>query len=551
MNNRNFILLFICFLPLLSFSQKPTWQWVSIDNNIDDSWGSSIVMDANSNIYATGSFRNTITLDTFTFTSNGNYDVIITKYNALGQLKWAKGMGGHGDDASNNSGGSVISVDATGNIYLSFPFSDTMVVDGQTFISKGGRDIALMKLDSNGNLIWGKSYGSVFNEYISKLLLKENNLYLCGMFSDAGTNSIQFDSITLITHGSWDIFLLKADTMGHIFWAKNEGNTLSDMCGGITVDLNNNIYITGSTGGNLKLDHDTLWDVNAVGMNFVIKYDSTGNELWAKGALSTTGYYGGYIDADTNGNIYISGYTINDQSINFGALTLSSQGYNKTYLVKYSSSGQLLFAKNISTYTFYDEAQCLRINPIENAIYLCGQYNYLATFGNDTLPSYGHDDILVLKMDENGNVIWTTHAGGNINDGANGLAVAPNGDVAITGYTASNNCQFGNHQVSATDAWDMFVAKLSQTTGISNEPDQVKAEVYPNPANETIYLKSKDAIGAIKVYDITGKMVKEMKYETPTTNISLDVRGLTDGMYFMEATAKGKVPLMEKMVISH
>jgi len=105
--------------------------------------------------------------------------------------------------------------------------------------------------------------------------------------------------------------------------------------------------------------------------------------------------------------------------------------------------------------------------------------------------------------------------------------------------------------VSAHDAWDMFVAKLSQTTGISNEPDQVKAEIYPNPANETIYLKSKDAVAAIKVYDITGKMVKEMKYETPITNTSLDVRGLTVGMYFMEATAKGKVPLMEKMVISH
>ena len=532
-----------------SLAQIPQWQWATIGNNIDMGYGTSTEIDLMGNIYVSGSYLNTITLDTFCFTSKGGFDVIVSKYNPSYQLLWAKSIGGIGDDAGTFTGGSVITVDAANNIYLSFPFADSIVVDSHTYYSKGGKDIAIIKFDSIGNLIWGKSYGSIYDDRPSKIILKNNRLYLCGEFSKGGTDSIKFDSLKLISKGNSDIFFFKSDTTGSIIWAKGVGNSLGDVPAGIAVDKSDNIYITGNTGGNLKLENDTLWNVNANGMNFIVKYDSTGYELWAKSAYSSGVHYSTDVCVDTNNNVYTTGFTTDDNTIKFGSIWLISQWVNKTYLAKYAPNGQLVFAKLISTYTYYDKAHSLKINPLDNTIYLCGGYNYLANYGSDTLHSYGHDDVLVLKLDENGNVLWATHAGGGSQDGAYALAVAPNGDIAVTGYTQSNPCKFGNQQVSSVGDYDIFIAKLSQTTGIANSPEKESLDIYPNPADEVIFIRSKEAIASIKVYDPMGRLVKERDNLLQTKEVSIVTKDLAEGIYYVQVTMVNGYQVTEKMIV--
>ena len=158
----------------------------------------------------------------------------------------------------------------------------------------------------------------------------------------------------------------------------------------------------------------------------------------------------------------------------------------------------------------------------------------------------------IAQIDSNGVLLWwQTYHENTIQDCyLSCVRPAPDGGFVACGTA------FGL-QTGSQDAWiiktdSLGCALVNCSVGV-DDVVRVDDEIdfYPNPANETIYLKSKDAVAAIKVYDITGKVVKELKYETPTINTSLDVRDLTDGMYFIEATAKGKVPLMEKMVISH
>ena len=72
------------------------------------------VGDNSGNVYMTGLFSSTsITLGNITLTNTGGIDVFILKYDASGNVLWAKSAGGVSDDNLNS-----VKVDASGNIYL-------------------------------------------------------------------------------------------------------------------------------------------------------------------------------------------------------------------------------------------------------------------------------------------------------------------------------------------------------------------------------------------------------------------------------------------------
>jgi len=84
-------------------------------------------------------------------------------------LIWAKQFGGTGDDYARG-----IDIDASGNIYVSGVFSNSIDFDGLILTAAGSSDIFLIKMDSNGNIIWGKKIHSItsiggVDSYISKI----------------------------------------------------------------------------------------------------------------------------------------------------------------------------------------------------------------------------------------------------------------------------------------------------------------------------------------------------------------------------------------------
>jgi hypothetical protein len=82
------------------------------------------------------------------------------------------------------------------------------------------------------------------------------------------------------------------------------------------------------------------------------------------------------------------------------------------------------------------------------------------TIGSKKLSSKGDADVLVVKLDPAGNVLWATTAGGIGMDRARGLAVADNGDLFVTGFF-TGAAQFGTKAVKAIGGIDIFVSKLS------------------------------------------------------------------------------------------
>jgi len=177
-------------------------------------YGYSIALDASSNVYTTGGFSTpSIDFDpgvgTFYLTSNGSYDIFISKLDSSGNFIWAKSIGGNGEDF-----GYSLKTDAYGNVYTVGDFTDTVDFDpgvGLYNLSNGGnRDFYILKLNSSGDFVFAIASGAFwYDECMSIILDDFGNIYYTGYFGmtfdfDPGTGTFNLTSA-----GGSDVFVCK------------------------------------------------------------------------------------------------------------------------------------------------------------------------------------------------------------------------------------------------------------------------------------------------------------------------------------------------------
>ncbi len=129
------------------------WAKALGSTNIDQS--NDIVVDAAGNSYVVGFFSGTIDLSgngTAVLSSAGQRDVFFAKYDAIGNLVFAKGIGGGGDDEGNG-----IALDNSGNIIIVGQFSNFVDFDPTLGIalknSAGSSDVFIAKYDVGGSFV--------------------------------------------------------------------------------------------------------------------------------------------------------------------------------------------------------------------------------------------------------------------------------------------------------------------------------------------------------------------------------------------------------------
>ena len=226
-------------------------------NNYDD-YGLSIAVDTSGNVYTTGSFYLTVDFDpeagTFNLTSVGGRDIFIQKLDASGNFLWAKAFGGNNDEYGNS-----MKVDASGNIFTTGSFWGTVDFDpgagALNLTSAGNRDIFIQKLDTSGDFIWAKAFGSNNDDrgfYIT--VDTSGNVYTTGQFEGTTDFDPGAGTLNLTSAGNRDIFIQKLDASGDFLWAKAFGSSNDDRGYCITVDASENVYTTGMFEGTADFD---------------------------------------------------------------------------------------------------------------------------------------------------------------------------------------------------------------------------------------------------------------------------------------------------------
>jgi len=231
------------------------WLWAVLGGGSSNDWGEGISIDSNGNLYVAGLFRATVTFGSTTLTSGGEYDVFVAKAGPSGNWLWAKKAGGTG-----SNGGYSISTDSAGNSFITGYFRSTATFGSTTLTSSGDTDIFVAKLDTIGNWLWADRMGGTGSDLGYGITVDATgNAWLTGTFQ--GTAS--FGPHTLTAIGSNDIFAAKLDTASNWLWADNMGGTESDVGYGITVDAVGNAWLTGSFQGTASFGPHTLTAIGA------------------------------------------------------------------------------------------------------------------------------------------------------------------------------------------------------------------------------------------------------------------------------------------------
>lgn len=515
----------------------------------------SVTADGNGNSYITGRFATTLILGNDTLKNTGSYwDYFIAKYDSSGRVRWAKSVQGLfgtiGYGISTDSKGYVF---VTGSYYSpTVNFGGHTLTNSGAFNTA---NIFVAKYDSLGNVIWVKTAGGYGDDIASGISTDTvGSLYITGYFSSGkltfgSTTFINTDSNTT------DVFIVKYDTAGNVLWAKSAGGVAGDQSNAVSCDgSGNNVCISGFFAStSITFGTHTLTNVSGNDI-FVAKYDASGNVPWAQRAGEQYVNWGLGTFAGQNGVVYATGGFESPQII-FGNDTLINSGvYFAGYLVKYDTLGNVLWAKGLNTvgnsfgYGGFED-------KFKNVYYTGTSAGPKMIFGNDTLTTIGSYDIFLTKYDSTGMVLWAKNTGGTAQEWSYAMAGNKQGDIFVTGYFNSTSVVFGKDTETDIGGGDnCYVAKINNsnvTTAIGYmQPSSNAIKIFPNPMNTQaiIYSDKNLSSATIAVYNINGQLVKNQDNLTGHI-ITINRDELPAGMYFFKITESGVELNSGKLII--
>ena len=303
--------------------------------------------------------------------------LVLVNEKAIAQQTWAHAYGGANSDYAQ-----AIQQTSDGGY----------IVAGNTISWNGTYDWLVLKLDSNGSIVWQKTYGrSTDDECRSVQQTSDGGYILAGYTNSLATST--------------DVWILKLNSNGDIAWQKTYGGSFSDSAN----------YIQQTSDGGYAIAAGTT-SYGAGGVDILIlKLDANGEMIWQK-------TYGGSGE-DTARSIQQTsdgGYIVSGSTSSFGA------GIYDVWILKLNSNGDVVWQK---TYGGSSSEFALSAQQISDGGYIIAAYTL----------SYGAGgvDILILKLDANGEVIWQKTYGGSGNDFLNSLQQTSDGGYIIAGYTKS------------------------------------------------------------------------------------------------------------------
>ena len=407
------IITFSVMVILQAKAQTPGFEWAVQMGGDSLVQPTSIAIDADGNQVIIGTFRGTADFDpdpdpdsTFSLTSNGWGDIFIQKLDVNGNLLWASSMG----DMNNDRGAEVVIGD-DGNIYATGYFWGTIDADpgdGVYELSQDRWTTMVLKINPDGDLIWGKQFGSgnVGHAYGWSIAIDNNqNVITSGYFY----GRVDFNpgpGTYNLTCTSYDTFIQKLDANGNFIWAKQIGGTAQDLSYSIALDPSGFLYTTGYFSGTADFNPGTgTYNMTSTGSSdaYILKLDLNGNFIWAKQLGGPAVDCGGEIALDNNGNVYISGYfySTGDFDPGTGTSYLTSNGHADSFVFKSDSDGDFLWVIQTGG-PGWDYGMTLALDGSGN-IFNVGRFEETADFdpgGNNEfeLSNVGEYDMFVQKL---------------------------------------------------------------------------------------------------------------------------------------------------------
>jgi hypothetical protein len=323
------------------------------------------------------------------------------------------------------------------------------------------------------NWAWAKNTGA---ECYTTATDVNGNVYCGGFYS--GQVSINGTTILYSPPGQTGMALIKYDALGNLLWYKTTldigGGNLNGYISELAVDASGNVFVAGD------------YDIGFLGEQLILvsKFDANGNFLWRRfpttfsgGANNPRAEVKG-LTTDLSGNVVLTG-DYHTNTITFGTTTLGVSNGERTFIVKYSTTGNVVWAKA----AIFASPNAITSDASGN-LFITGYYNGTALFDNlsltnsNTNPSIiNTSDIFIVKYSAAGNALWAKKAGGiadvdgfHLEDWATDISCDAIGNLYITGTFASPAITFGSTVLTNPNSSyfldqinKFFIAKYSPT----------------------------------------------------------------------------------------
>lgn len=172
------------------------------------------------------------------------------------------------------------------------------------------------------------------------------------------------------------------------------------------------------------------------------------NWSWALKAGGAHFDFGSSVKLDDNGNSFVTG-GFSSASITFGTTTLTNNlgGTPDFFVVKYDGAGSVVWAKSFGG-NAYDVGSSIAVDA-SGYCYITGYFTSpIIDFGSTTIyhtPS-SNPNIFLLKLDNNGNVLWAKAFGGSLNSNVGrSVAAIQGGGCVIVGSFSDDTLHFDNN----------------------------------------------------------------------------------------------------------
>lgn len=368
------------------------------------------------NIYVAGATTGSVAGE-----NAGAYDPIVTKYDSDGNQIWNIQFG-----SANFDWITALDTDDQGNFYVA-GYTEGNLGDSKNAVVS---DVWLAKYDSNGNQIWLEQFGTeIINRTFGIDVDSNGNVYLSGYTIEQTRNSQ--------TDDSW---VTKYDSNGNRQWFSEFGTPQYDEAYDVAVDNEGNVYSTGWTLGDLEGSNSGIYDI------WLAKHNNDGELQFIEQFGSEDYEFPWGIDTDSQGNVYVTGWTLGD-------LEGNNAGSYDVWLAKYNSNGDRMWIEQFGTQG--DDSLLFGDLEVDEAgdIFLTGHTD--GNLGGDNTGSY---DAWVAKYDTNGTQQWIEQFGTDDLDYAHDISGNEAGNLYVTGITEGS---LGKTNTGAADGWTVKLDKNS------------------------------------------------------------------------------------------
>ncbi len=316
---------------------------------------------------------------------------------------------------------------------------ETFIVGGKTSsFGWGNFDFWLLKIDQQGDTIWAKTYGTSDEEHGFSVIKTEDE-----GFAVTGQKG-------LFPFGS-QVYTVKTDSMGIEQWSDTYGG---DYARSIIQTSDNGYVFLGCS----------PWEF------YLVRTNTNGDTLWT----------GLYSDGYNNYGYDVYEYINPQDSIFYimaGCTGAGSSNYSwDVYIVKVNEVGDTVLTRRYGAPEYGPDDWAGSIEPTSDG-------NFIVAASTKTLGNGGYD-FWLMKINDNGDTLWTRTYGGGGDDCALHAIETQDGGFIAVGYTASYGA----------GGWDVYVVR---TNAIG---DTIWTKTIGGQSNEC----AREIISTDKGYIITG-----------------------------------------------